>query len=177
MRKKLIFFLFAALLLFPWPVAYAYENNLNTLAVSSKEIQVEVAAPSAQPTWDVFQRAVGGVSTPGDLFYIDASEDPEDLSVNLHFTNTHELIDSYRYMVLEVGIYYQDDAGHWQKASGPTGKLMNDSFITLSNGQVSLRLPGYTRYKLTIDNGCFYCTGGNADGSSLSPQFYLDVSH
>ena len=172
MKKKLIFFLLAALLLAPWPVAYAYDS---TLAVGAKEIQVEAAEPSAQPTWNVFQKAIGGVSTPGDLFYIDASNDPNDMSVSLHFTNTHELTGSYRYMILEVGIYRQDSTSQWQKASGTDGELINDTFITLSNGQVSFRLPGYAKYKVTIDNGCFYCHGGGPDGSSLSPQFYLDV--
>jgi len=46
----------------------------------------------------------------------------------------------------------------------------------MRNGQVSFILPGYAKYKVAIDSGCFYCTNANADGSSLSPQFYLEVN-
>jgi len=172
MKRKLLFFLLATLMLIPWPVAYAYDN---ALAVEGKIIQVEAAEPSERPTWNTFKNAIGGVNTPGDLFYIDATDDSTDLLVNLHLTNTHELIGHYRYMILNVGVYIQSSGEGWEKALSTDGKVIDDTYITLSNGQVSFRLPGYTKYKVTIDNGCFYCFGGSSDKGSASPQFYLDV--
>jgi len=172
MKRKLIFLLVAALLLTPWPVAYTYDN---AIAVEGKVVRVEAAEPSATPTWNVFQNAIGGVNAPGDLFYIDVTDDPSDLLVTLYLTNTHELINSYRYMILKAGVYIQSSTDVWQEASGINGELIHDTYITLSSGQVSFTLPGYAKYKVTIDNGCFYCFGGSSDENNFSPKFYLDV--
>ena len=175
MRNKWIkrfFPLLATLLLLPWPVAYAYDTDG---ALSGQDaVQIEVAEVSAQPTWTAFGKAIGGV-TPGDLFYIDATNNTADIQVNLYITNAQELISCYRNLILKVGVYAEDDTGEWEKAAMGNGELIPDTFITMRNGQVSFTLPGYANYKVTIDGGSFYCTTTKANGGSLSPQFYLTV--
>ncbi len=170
---KKAFPLLAVSLLVPWPVAFAQSYNGDTAGRDA--VQIEVAEDSEKPSWSAFGGAIGGVTTPGDLFYIDAGGYPADMVVTLHITNTHELIRRYRYLNLKVGAYFQNSIDQWQKTSGANGELISDTYITLRNGQVSFTLPGYTKYKVTIDSGCFYSFTTNTDGGSLSPQFYLTV--
>ena len=174
MRKRVILPMLVLLLLIPWPVAYAYDASDGVIGgVAGQEpILIEASDPSAAPHLNVCGSAIGGVQTPGDLFYIDATENPADISVSLYLTNAEVLIRSYRYMTLEVGVYVQNGTNEWQKISGNSGEPVPQSYITLQNGQASCTLPGYAKYKLTIDSGCFYCSRV-ADDSSLSPQFYL----
>ncbi len=179
MRNKWIkrfFPLFALLLLAPWPVAYAhtYDDDM----AGQDTVRLEVAEASAQPTWTAFGKAIGGV-TPGDLFHIDANDNPADIQVSLYLTNAHELISYYRYLILKVGVYVESDAGEWEKASMGNGELLRDTFITMRNGQVGFTLPGLAKYKITIDSGSFYSfpasSTASADRDSFSPQFYLEV--
>ena len=169
---KLIFPLVAALLLAPWPVAYAYSYE-GELAGQGL-IQVEAAEPSATPSAVAFGRAIGGV-TSGDLFYIDATDSATDFTVTLYITNAEELSHCYRYLILEVGVYVESEAGEWVRASGYDSEPAPETFITLRNGYVSFSLYGYARYKITIDGGSFYCLTAAADGGTLSPKFYLTV--
>ena len=170
MKKKLILLLLATLLLTPWPVAYAYDNTMAEQAA----IQVEAAESSAAPHWNAFGKAIGGV-TPGDLFYIDTDNNTTDMLITLHITNTDELIHYYRYLTLNVGVYVQTGTDQWEKATTGNGELLPDTYITILNGRVSFTLPGYAKYKITIDKGCFYCYGTGTDESAISPTFYLTV--
>ncbi len=168
MRNKWIkrfFPLIVLLLLVPWPIAYAHD--VSDGVVGEETIHIETAEVSVQPTWTAFGKAIGGV-TSGDLFYIDATDNPADIQVTLYITNANELIGCYRNLILEVGVYAESDTGEWEKAS-------TDTFITMRNGQVSFTLPGYAEYKVTIDGGSYYCTTANTESGSLSPQFYLEV--
>ena len=169
---KRFFPIFALLLLTPWPVAYAHTYTDDMAGQDS--VPIEVAEASAAPTWTPVGKAIGGV-TPGELFCIDATDNPADIQVTLYITNTQELCHSYRYLILEVGIYAESDAGEWEKASMGNGELVPETFITLSNGQVTFTLPGLAEYKVTIDNGSFYCFSVNTNGGSFSPQFHLEV--
>ena len=173
MNKKLLkrfFPLIAILLLAPWPVAYAYNNDAN--AAAQETVQIEVAEPSAAPTWTVFGSAIGGVA-PGDLFYINASENPADITATLYITNASELIKSYRYLILKVRVYVQSGDGEWQIATAANDEPIPDTCITLKNGRVSFSLQGYARYRLTIDSGSFNARAAGASGGSAAPQFYL----
>lgn len=170
---KRFFPIIALLLLTPWPVAYAH-NYTNDMA-GQDAVRVEVADSSVAPSWSAFGRAIGGVSTPGDLFYIDAANNAADIVVTLHITNTQELSHCYRYLILKVGVYVEGSAGEWEKASWCNGEPMPETFITLRNGQVSFTLAGYANYKVTLDGGSFYCITTNTDSGSLSPQFYLEA--
>lgn len=170
MRRKLIFTLLAILLLTPWPVAYAYDNA----AAGQEIVQIEPAEPSAAPGWNVYGKAIGGVTRPVDLFYVDTTNNSGDIAVTLYLTNAAELIHYYRYLILNVGVYVQDGTQQWQKATGGDEPLP-DTYITMQNGKVNFDLPGYARYKFTIDSGSFYCFNANIDGSSVSPKFYVTV--
>jgi len=175
MNKKLlkrIFPLIALLLLAPWPVAYAHDAGDGM--VGEETVQIEAAEASAQPTWTVFGKYIGGVEA-GDVFYIDATDNPADIQVTLYITNTQELSRCYRYLVLNVGVYAENNSGEWEKAAQWNGEPAPDTFITLRNGQVSFTLSGYANYKVTIDGGSFNCITTNADGGSISPRFYLEV--
>jgi hypothetical protein len=175
MNKRLlkrIFPFIALLLLIPWPVAYGYEAS--GASAARELIQITTATPSAAPSWEVFGKAIGGAQA-GDLFYIDATDDPADINVTLYLTNTQELVHNYRYLILKVGLYSKVADGDWQKATGSDSKPLTDTFITLLNGQVSFTIPGYTRYKVTIEEGSFYCYGAKASKGSLSPNFYLEI--
>lgn len=173
MNKRLlkrVFPLIAISLLASWSVDYAH----GSAAVGQQAIQIEVAEAAAVPSLTAYGGAIGGV-THGDLFYIDATHSPSDIRATLYITNTQELIHYYRYLTLKVGIYTQSDAGEWRQGVTSNGEPIPDTFITLRNGQASLTLPGYTRYKLTIISGSFYCFAANSSEASISPQFYLEV--
>ena len=175
MRNKWIkrfFPLIVLLLLAPWPVAYAHTYDDDMAGQSS--VRIEVAEASAAPSWTAFGKAIGGV-TPGDLFYIDATDNPADVTVTLYITNAQELIHNYRYLILEVDIYAESDTGEWGKASMGNGEPVPETLITMRNGHADFTLPGLAEYKVAIDSGSFYCTTTNTDSGSPSPQFYLEV--
>ena len=139
MTKKLfrrIFPLVAFLLLAPWPIAYTASYSSDT--VPQDGIQVSAAEVSAAPTWTAVEKTIGGV-TPGDLFFIDATDSGADIQATLHFTNTSELVDSYRYLILKVGLYVDSGNGEWEPAYGVDGELAPDTFITLRNGYAASR--------------------------------------
>ena len=170
MKKKLLFPFLVMLLLVPWPVAYAYDNE----AAGREGVQVE-AAPSAAPSWSTFRGAIGGVTTPTDLFYIDTTNEAVDVFVTLHITNADELIQCYRYLNLKVGVYVQSGVDQWEPAAGSNGEAIPDTYITMQNGRVSFLLPGFAKYKVAIDGGCFYCYQNSPDEDGVSPKFYLTV--
>ena len=169
---KRFFPILALLLIAPWPVAYAH--TFNGSMAGQDGVQIAVAEDSVAPTWTAFGKAIGGV-TPGDLFYIDISDSPSDVTATLYLTNAQELINCYRYLILRVGIYVENNIGEWEKASMGNGESIPETLITMRNGQVSFTLPGLAKYKLAIDGGSFYCTTTNTDKGSLSPQFYLEM--
>ncbi len=171
MIKKLIFPIAALLLLAPWPIAYAYDNT----TAGTQTIQVEVAEDSAAPTMNISGQTIGGVTAPGDLFYVDTTNNPTDISVTLYLTNTEELVHYYRYLTLNIGIYVQIGTNRWEKATASNGTAIPDTYLTIRNGLVDFTLPGYARYKITVDSGCFYCFKTGTDRESISPQFYLSV--
>ncbi len=176
MNKKLfkkIFPLIAILLLAPWPVAYAYasDNGSNT-----PETSLITAAPiESAPKVSVFGGAISGV-TSGDLFYIDALDRSADMPFTLYITNAEELIHDYRYIILQVGVYVQDNTGQWVKASGADGQTIQVLYITMLNGHVSFSLPGLAKYKVTIDGGSVYSlmVGSRQEGI-IQPQFYMEI--
>jgi len=170
---KRIFPVIAFMLLIPWPVAYGYEAS--GASAAQEPIQITAAEASAQPTWTAFGKAIGGV-TAGDLFYIDATDNPADIDVTLYLTNAQELVPNYRYLILKVGLYSQVAEGDWQKVTEYNGEPVPDTFITMLNGQVSFTLSGAGNYKLTIDEGSFYCYGAGDGKGSASPNFYLEVN-
>ncbi len=173
MRNKWIKRLFpfiALLLLLPWPIAYAASVDDEA---SEDTVQIEIAELSDKPNSTAFGKAIGGVN-PGDLFYINATNNTADIVATLYLTNAQELINHYTFMTLKVGVYAENN-GEWEKASGSNGELIPDTILSMRNGQVSFLLPGYAKYKVTIDGGSFYCHNADPDRPGLSPQLYLEV--
>ncbi len=168
---RTVFPLAAVILLAPWPVAYVYGSDV---AAAGQAIQIQAADAVAAPTWTVFGKAVGGVK-PGDLGFVDATGTNADVLVTLYLTNSSELVHSYRYLILKVGVYIETDNGEWEKASRIDGKPIPDTFITMRNCEVNLVLAGLTRYRITVDGGSFYTFTVNPHEGSWSPQFYLTV--
>ena len=169
MRSKLIrrfFPIFVILLLAPWPIAHAHA--LSDGAIMEETAQIKIAETSAQPTWNIYGKEIGGV-TPGELFYIDRTDNPADITATLYITNAEELTYCYQYLILEVGIYAEREAGEWELIS-------TDTFITMRNGRRSFTLSGLGKYKITIDGGSFHCITTGTDGGNLSPQFYLEMN-
>ena len=113
--------LFAILLLSPWFVVYSFDAE-----AAAQGAIIEVAQASAAPSAIAFERAIGAI-TPGDLFYIDTTGTTADITATLHLTNTQELVHSYRYMTLKVGVYVQTDSGEWGEAATRNGELIPDT--------------------------------------------------
>ena len=170
---KLIFLLFVVLVLAPWPVAYAYDDMASLTGGGA--IQVQVADPSVSPTCTAFRGAVGSV-TPGDLFYVDATDDAGDIRVTLHLSNSDELISWYRFLVVKVGVYVEDNGGEWARAPMTDGELTPETRITLQDAEAGFVLPGYARYKVALDGGSFNARSVNVGGGSAAPQFSLAVN-
>ncbi|MFC1964162.1 hypothetical protein ACFLV1_02135 [Chloroflexota bacterium] len=169
MKKKLLFLILSLILLTPWPVAYAYDNGL------ASELPVRIEAATAdQPGWTAYGRAIGGVSQPVDLFYVDTAETAADTVFTLYLTNAYQLSNYYRYLILNIAVYTRDESDNWEKLGSSSGEVFADTYLTMRNGGVSFSLPGYARYKLTVDGGSFYCYR-SGDGADLAPRFYLEA--
>jgi hypothetical protein len=171
MKRKLLFLFIAALLLFPWTVAYAYDDA----AAATGPVGIVPAVSASLPRFNAYGHAIGGV-TPGDLFLIDSSNSPDDTAFTLCITNTDELIHDYRYITLNIGTYIQTATGEWANVSTGEGTNPRETYLTMQNGAISFMLAGGARYKITIDKGCFYCYGIGADRTLALPDFYLTVS-
>ena len=170
MKRKLLFPLIAALLLAPWPVAYAYDE---ALAINSPG-NVEPAEVAAAPRLNAFGHSIGSV-TPGVLFYVESANTTNDIHLSLYITNADELVHQYRYMNLKIGIYMQTGIDEREEVTWGE-EAPRDIYITMQSGMTELTLRGYTNYKITVDKGCFYCYGAGMSEKAAFPQFYLTLS-
>ena len=170
MNRKFLFPLIAALLLAPWPIVYAYDS----VKAANVPVTIQAVDASAAPHIQAFGHAIGSVS-PGELFRVDTSATGVDTLFTLFITNTNELVNCYRYMTLNIGIYVQTNTGGWQKVTA-AGGTVPDVYLTMQGGLVSFTLPGNAAYKITIDKGCFYCYGANSAGNVAVPDFNLTSS-
>jgi hypothetical protein len=168
---RIILLTSALLLLTPWLTSYAHGTSNSA---GNKTVHIEAAEPSAAPSAAAFGKAIGGV-TAGDLFYIDATDNARDMSASLYLTNAHELTPCLRYLIFEVGIYFEGSDGQWRKLSSRNGEPLPNTYITLRNSPVSLILTGHNKYKVTVDSGSFYCLTHPTNINNVSPQFYLSV--
>jgi hypothetical protein len=166
MKRKLLFPLIAALLLAPWPITYAYDS----VNAANAPVTIAAADISAAPQMQAFGQAIGGVS-PGELYRVDTSATSTDTLYTLYLTNTDELVKSYRYLTLNIGIYVRTGTDGWQKVTA-----QGDFYLTMQNGLVSFTLPGNADCKITIEQGCFYCYGAGAAGKIAVPVFNLAAS-
>jgi hypothetical protein len=177
-RRVLIFTLITVLILTigSWvtSTAYGQVNDATGLnATANGEITVTPAPAETQPVLDIFGNYIGGVGA-GDLFYVNATSSEPDISVYLYITNTDELAQSFRYLILKVGMYVEDGNGQWQKITSQGGVALPDRYITLENGMVNFTLSGLAHYKITIESGS-YKSYPRSNGAEISPQFYLSA--
>lgn len=163
----------AILTLVPWMATSTHGAGAG--ALDDKPVEIRVAEISVMPSWRAFSKAIGGVDTPGDLFYFDAGERTDGVAATLSMMNTHELSRCYTHLTLAIGVYVLGSDGEWEKASWRNGEAIPATYITLRNAQVSFDLPGRTKYKVTIDSGTFHCRTAEVSGGSVSPRFSLTV--
>ena len=156
--------------------AYGQNNDNATLAVTAAngEIKVEAAPPANTPAATFFGNTIGGV-TACDLFYVNATDSPLDISVDLYIANPNELIHYLKYLILKVAVYVEDIDGQWKQITSQDGTVLPDIYITLQNSPVTFILPGAARYKVTIESGSYYCLPFNSDKGEIAPSFYLNV--
>jgi hypothetical protein len=166
---KWIFPLIALVLLLPWPVAYATDVAGGT---DEDKVRVEIAEENL-PNFNAWGKAIGGVPA-GDLFYIDATNEPADRVITLSLTNPDELINHFTFMNLRIGVYAENN-GAWEPADGSSGEIVPETILSMQNGQVSFLLSGFAKYKISVNGGAFYCTNANDDGG-LSPELFLEVN-
>ena len=171
MKRKFALLVITALLLIPWPVAYAYDN----VNASHTPVTIQPADQSHAPRIKAFHNAIGSVN-PGDLFEIDTLGAVNDISFQLLMTNTGELVKSFRYMTLKIGIYVRtSEAAGWELLKTTSGEKYPDMYITMQNGITVFTLPGGAVYRITVEGGCFYCYGGPCGSSAPAPAFYIAI--
>jgi hypothetical protein len=175
MKKVLRFLLIIVMLLLAasWVTSVVYGQTNND--VEQTNIKVEAAPPEASPKVDFYGNAIGGV-TAGDLFYIDATSSPLDISLDLYITNPDELIHYLRYLILKVAVYMEDAGGQWQQITSQNSTALPVTYITLQNSPASFTLPGLTRYKITIESGSYHSFPFHPNNGDISPSFYLNVN-
>ncbi len=174
MKRNIIIIAAVALLLAPWPIAYAWQGvNADTTNTSS----ITPADTSNAPQIKAYGNAVGSV-TPGDLFQIDNTGTQTDTSYELTITNINELVSDYRFMNLKIGVFVLSDntTGTWTKLDELNGEQFHDLYITMFGDKVDFTLPGGARYKVTVDTGCFYCYPVKPGAGIAVPSFYLATS-
>ena len=174
MKRNIIITLAVALLLAPWPIAYAWEGvNADTTDAAS----IMPADPAYAPQIKAYGNAVGSI-TPGELFQVDTTGTQADTTYELTITNINELVSSYRFMNMKIGIFVQsgNETGNWQKLDELNGEQLHDIYITMFGDKVGFTLPGGARYKVTIDTGCFYCYPVKPGTAIPIPSFYLASS-
>ncbi len=155
--------------------AYGQTNGNTTLnATVEGEINVTPAPQEDTPYINFFGNYIGSVEA-GDLFYINALENQPDFSIDLYITNPDGLVKSYRYMILKVTIYMQDNEGNWQEVTELNGIELPVTYITLDNPRVTFNLSGLANYKVTIKSGSYKSWPRTTD-NDVVPQFYLTTS-
>jgi hypothetical protein len=169
MKRKLLFIIVATFLLFPWTVAYAYDDA----AASTGPVTITSVPTNDLPQFNVFGNAISGV-TPGDIFVIDSTGTDIDSSFTLSLTNIDELVHNFRYMTLKIGIYILNGNSAWEKA--PDSEYPSDIYLTMQNGAVSFTLAGNAKYKITVDKGCFNCYCIGSEKTVALPGFYLTIN-
>lgn len=130
----------------------------------------------AVASWTPIEDTAGGISTPGDLYYLEpyTTTGTVDALAFVYLTNAGELAECYSYLNMGLNLWQSTGGGYTEKTSGDEP----DEWLTLSNGYVSFELSTATvvTYVITLDEVSWYCTDANADdGESLSPSFYVDV--
>ncbi len=171
MKKNIFFILCAAMLLAPWPVAYAYDN----VNAASTSLTIMAADTASAPQLNGYGNAIGSI-TDGDLFEIDMTGTEIDTVFRLSITNADELFPNYRFMNMKIGVLTQAAGSEaWEKLTTSGGEELQPIYISMHGGMAEFKLPGGAKYKITIEKGCFYCYGVTQATKAAVPRFYLEA--
>jgi hypothetical protein len=145
------------------PVAYGQTND-----AGAAPIQIEPADPAAAPTAQFYGGAICAI-TPGDLFYLNAADTPMDINATLTITNPENLVHYFRYLILNIVVYADDNNGNWIVSQIP------ETYLTLNNGSITLTLPGGTNYKVAVNGGSANCLPYVDNNGFTLPNFFLEA--
>ena len=200
MKKKLLFLGVALLLIMGTTLTFAHSNLAASVSITAASgdastvqsvggtgsdgvpntVQLEYStgssAPFTQvsPSWSPVKNQTGAI-TPGDVYYINATNYAGDIRVTVYLTNAGLLAKDYTYLNMMVNVW-TGSSGSWTQAT-PVGDTANATdYLTFDKGTVSFILQGGTHYCISIDGGAYYCVDTTVDGThDLSPQYYINV--
>ncbi len=127
---------------------------------------IRVADDAEKPTWTVLNGTIGSI-TPGNLFYINATDVNEDLQVMLSMVNSNELISRYSFLLLKVEVYVLSGSV-WEEVNMP------EQYISMKSPHAKFPLAGLSDYRIFLSSGSFIGQRLSND-ISPSPTFFLKV--
>ena len=148
--------------------AYGATTTTVSLTLTQQADFVSVAAAGVPPTWNVFGSYKGKVTT-GDLFTVTPDANwTGDMAVLLTLTNAHDLVETYRILVLEIEIY---------DSAGVPVQVGTTEYLTLGKGDIDIQFTQTADppYDVRLTGG-FYIThrGGWAAGKE-DPSIFCQV--
>jgi hypothetical protein len=191
MRKKLIFAAAVLLLFAATAVTFARDTATTSVSISAVGVSgtgnavadlyglqdvptgIELEYGNTAPLWSPVIEQPGSI-TAGDIYYFNTTDYLGDVMMSLHITNPEELSQNYSYLFMQVNVR-NGTSGSWAQSTRADGSEIGAVYLSLNNGYVSFVLSGDTEYSIAIDGGTFYCIDTDADGGSLSPDYYLEV--
>ena len=148
--------------------AYGATTATLSLTLADQPDFASVAAAGSPPTWTVWGSYKGKV-TAGDLFTVTpATGWTGDMSVLVTLTNAHDLVETYRILVLEIEI--------WDSNATPV-KVGTTEYLTMGTGEASIEFTQTADppYDVRLTDG-FYIThrGGWTTGKE-DPAIFAQV--
>ena len=170
-RKGLLLFVPIVLFLVVTSGVFAYGATTTTvgLALTDQPDFATVVAAGAPPTWNVFGSYRGTV-TSGDLFTITPDANfTGDMVVVLTVTNVHDLVDTYRIMVLEIMIF---------DSAGTPVQVGTTEYLGLAKGEATIEIDqaGTTApFNVEITSGFYISHRGGWTSGKEDPTILCDV--
>lgn len=155
--------------------SFAYGDGGAGRVLVQNASEADALVYGALPRWTATAGVPAQIDAPGDLYLIDATSASDAIAVALHLVDPGELAVSYSYLHLKVGVYEYGASG-WTQTRAADGGPLNETYLTLLNGQASFILAGGRRYAVTIEDGPYLAKPSAAQGVNASPEFYLSVS-
>lgn len=168
MKRALFFAFIAALILIPTAVAYAHGE----VKGADTDSMIESANESVAPRINIFGNAIGDIKA-GELFTINAPAPLANASFTLSISNIDELTRYFRSISFNIGVYTQTDNVTWHKITTPGDGSLPEMMLTMQNSSASFILSGNTKYKITVEKGCYYSFSISEGHKATIPQFCL----
>ena len=201
MKKKLVFVGVGLFLIAATTLTFAHNSLAATVSITAASgdpaivqsvggagsdgvpntVQLEYStgssAPFTQvsPSWTPVKNQTGAI-TPGDVYYINATNYAGDVRVTVYLTNAGLLAKDYTYLNMMVNVW-AGSSGTWTQAT-PVGDTANATdYLTFDKGTVSFILQGGTHYCISIDGGDYYCSDTAVDSAhDVSPHYYINAA-